>query len=144
VILGLTGDHGKAHVYRAILEGIAFEQRLMTSGAEKGLEKPVESLIALGGGSRSPLWCQIVADVMQRPVSVARQTESTCLGAGMLAAAASGVHGSIKEAASHMSGTTTRFEPGQDSARYERLYAVYEEIYPSLRELFPKLAEATE
>jgi xylulokinase len=145
VIFGLTGDHGKAHVYRAILEGIAFEQRLMTSGAEKGLEKPVESLIALGGGSRSPLWCQIVADVMQRPVSVARQTESTCLGAGMLAAAASGIHGSIKEAADYMSGTTTHFEPGDEgSARYDALYAVYEEIYPSLRKLFPKLTEAVE
>ena len=143
VLVGLTGIHGKAHVYRAILESIAFEQRLMTTGAEKGLERPVEHVIALGGGSRSPLWCQIVADVMQRPVSVAKETESTCLGAGMLAAAAAGLHGSVKEAAEAMSGTNARYEPDEErSARYEKLYGVYEEIYPSLRPLFPKPAEA--
>ena len=85
IMVGWTGAHGKAHAYRAILEGIAFEQRLMTEGAEGALEKPVEHLLAMGGGSRSPLWCQIVADVMRRPVSVTREPESTCLGAGMLA-----------------------------------------------------------
>ena len=145
VIIGLTGAHGKAHVYRAILEGIAFEQRLMTDGAEKGLEEPVEHLIALGGGSRSPLWCQIIADVMRRPVSVVQEAESTCLGAGMLAAAACGMHGSIEEAAEAMSGTRARFEPDEERAdRYARLYGVYREIYPSLRPLFPKLADALE
>lgn len=143
VMVGLTGAHGKAHVYRAILEGIAFEQRLMMSGAEKGLEKPVEHVIALGGGSRSPLWCQIIADILQRPVSVAQETESTCLGAGMLAAAAGGIYGSIKEAAEAMSGTNARFEPNDEGvARYDRLYRVYEEIYPSLSPIFPKLAKA--
>jgi xylulokinase len=145
IMVGLTGVHGKAHVYRAILESIAFEQRLMTNGAEKGLEKPIEHVIALGGGSHSSLWCQIIADVMQRPVSVARETESTCLGAGMLAAAACGIHGSIKEAAEAMSGTSARFEPDEKrAARYDKLYGVYEDIYPSLRHLFPKLTEALE
>lgn len=143
VMIGLTGVHGKAHIYRAILESIAFEQRLMTGGAEKGLEKPVEHVIALGGGSRSSLWCQIVADVMQRPVSVVRETESTCLGAGMLAAAASGMHPSVKEAAKEMSGTSARYEPNEvRTGRYDKLYGVYKEIYPSLRPIFSKLAEA--
>ena len=145
VMVGLTGAHGKAHVYRAILEGIAFEQRLMTDGAEKDLEKPIEHVIALGGGSDSRLWCQIVADITRRPVSVVSETESTCLGAGMLAAAACGMHGSVKEAAEAMSGTRARFEPDENrSDRYERLYGVYKEIYPSLRPLFAKLADALE
>src|SRR5919202_926224 len=82
-IPGRTGAHGKEHAYRAILEGIAFEQRLMTDGAEKGLEKPVERLLAMGGGSNSSLWCQIMADIMQRPLSICQEVESTCLGAGM-------------------------------------------------------------
>lgn len=143
IMVGWTGAHGKAHAYRAILEGIAFEQRLMAEGAERSLEKPVEHVVALGGGSRSQLWCQIIADVMQRPVSVAREPESTCLGAGMLAAAACGLHGGIKEAAEAMSGTGARFEPDEGrSARYDKLYAVYKEIYPSLRPLFPRLTEA--
>lgn len=143
IIVGWTGVHGKAHVYRAILEGIAFEQRLMTEGAEKGLEKPVEHLVALGGGTQSALWCQIIADVMQRPVLVAQEAESTCLGAGMLAAAAAGTHEGIKEAAAAMSSTGARFEPDeQRSARYDRLYEIYKDLYPSLRQIFPKLTEA--
>jgi xylulokinase len=144
VMLGWTGAHGKAHAYRAILEGIAFEQRLMTEAAETGLEKPVEHVLALGGGSGSPLWCQIVADIMRRPVSVTREIESTCLGAGMLAASAVGTHEGIREAAAAMSGTGARFEPDeQRAALYERLYTeVYKEIYPALRPLFPALADA--
>jgi xylulokinase len=127
VMLGWTGLHGKAHAYRAIIEGIAFEQRLMTDGAEKGLEKPIEKLLAMGGGSQSPLWCQIVADIMQRPISVCQELESTCLGAGMLAAAAIGIH---------------------DEKRvefYDRMYTnVYKEIYPQLAPLFSALAETLE
>ncbi len=142
IMVGWTGAHGKAHAYRAILEGIAFEQRLMTDGAQDALEKPVEHLVAMGGGARSPLWCQIIADVMQQPVSVSREPESTCLGAGMLAAAC-GIHPGIKEAAAAMSGTGARFEPDEGrSARYDRLYDVYRELYPSLRQVFPKLTDA--
>lgn len=140
VLLGLTGVHGKAHVYRALLEGIAYEQRFLTTGAEKVLEAPVEKLIALGGGSRSRVWCQILADVMQRRVDVVREAESTCLGAGMLAAAAVGVHDSIAAAGEAMSGTSLGFEPDPEtSARYDRLYDVYRDIYPSLRPLFARL-----
>jgi xylulokinase len=144
VLLGLTGVHGKSHVYRALLEGIAFEQRLLTSGAEEALGEPVTDVIALGGGSRSPVWCQIIADVMRRKVSVVREPESTCLGAGMLAAAAVGLHESIPAAAAMMSGVSTSFEPEpQTAATYDRLYEVYRDIYPSTRELFARLAEAT-
>lgn len=143
ILLGLTGVHGKSHVYRALLEGIAFEQRLLTSGAENALAKPVTDLIVLGGGSRSAVWCQIIADVMQRRVSVVREPESTCLGAGMLAASAVGIHESVPAAAAAMSGTSTSFEPEEGTVEvYDRLYQVYRDIYPANRELFARLAEA--
>ena len=144
VMFGWTGAHGKAHAYRAILEGIAFEQRLMTDQMETGLERPVEHVLVLGGGAASQLWCQTVADVMRRPVSVTQEIESTCLGAGMLAAAATGTHEGIREAAAAMSGEGDRFEPYEKRAEfYDRLYTdVYKEIYPRLAPLFPALAEA--
>ena len=143
VLLGMTGIHGKAHVYRALLEGVAYEQRFLTTGAEAVLEAPVEELIVLGGGSRSAIWCQMIADVMQRRVDVVREAESTCLGAGMLAAAAVGVHESITAAADAMSGTSRTFEPDpESSARYDRFYEVYRDIYPSLRPLFARLSAA--
>ena len=67
-------DPRQGHVYRAILEGLAFEQRLLTDGAEAVLEKPLEQLVILGGGSRSAVWCQIIADVLRRPPHVVRET----------------------------------------------------------------------
>lgn len=143
VLLGLTGAHGKSHVYRALLESIAYEQRMLTTGAEQASGRTIDELVALGGGSRSPVWCQMIADVMQRDVLVVREPESTCLGAGMLAAAAVGLHGSIREAADAMSGTARRFVPDQDrAAAYDALYDVYRDIYPSLCTLFRRLAEA--
>lgn len=143
VLLGLTGAHGKSHVYRALLESIAYEQRLLTSGAEQVLEKPIEEVLALGGGSRSAIWCQILADVMRRDVVVVREPESTCLGAGMLAAAATGLYPSIPDAATAMSGTARRFTPDpRVTEEYDRLYEVYRDLYPALRELFPRLAGA--
>ena len=136
-LVGLTGSHGKSHVYRALLEGIAFEQRLLTDGAEAGLEAPVSEIIALGGGSRSPVWCQIIADVLRRPVRVVNQPESTSLGAGMLAAAAVGLHESIGQAAAAMSAATAHFEPDPARAEtYGELYAVYRTIYPALKETY--------
>ena len=144
VILGLTGIHGKSHVYRALLEGIAFEQRLLTEGAEAVLADPVERLVVLGGGSRSPVWCQIISDVLRRPIDIVREPESTSLGAGMLAAAALGLHGSIADAAAAMSGTSRRHEPnGRTADRYDALFAVYRDIYPSLAPIFGRLAAAT-
>lgn len=144
VLLGLTGMHGKSHVYRALLESIAFEQRLLTSGAEQVLEAPIEELVALGGGSRSAIWCQILADVLQRSIHVVREPESTCLGAGMLAATAIGLHDSVHDAAASMSATGAVFTP--DPARvdvYDRLYEVYRDVYPALQSLFPRLSAAT-
>lgn len=142
VLIGLTGIHGKSHVYRALLEGIALEQRLLTTGAESVLSEPISEVVALGGGSRSAVWCQIIADVMKRRLVVVREPESTCLGAGMLAAAAVGIHGSVVEAAAAMSGTSAGFEPdAATSATYDRIYDVYRDIYPANRALFGRLAE---
>jgi len=141
VMFGWNGSHTKAHAYRSILEGIAFEVRLMTDGVEAGIEAPIERLAAMGGGSRSPLWCQIVADVTGREVVVCKEVETTALGAAMQAAAATGAFGDIREAAEAMSGEGATYSPDERSAsRYEQLYTnVYKEIYPSVAPLFKAL-----
>ena len=122
VFLGLSARHGKSHLYRALLEGPAMEQRLSTAGAERALGVPVERFRMMGGGSRSPLWCQIFA--------------------GMLAAAAVGLYASIAEAAAAMSGTRHVYQPDEPaSSAYDRLYDVYRQPYPTLRETFAKRKE---
>jgi xylulokinase len=142
--VGVAGMHGKAHVYRAILESIALEQRLLTEGAEETLPEGIAEIMTMGGGSQSRLWCQILADVLQRPVRVMDEPECTALGAGIHAASAVGLHPTITDAASAMSRVARTFDPDAATAEtYEKLYQVYREIYPSLREVFTRLAEAT-
>jgi xylulokinase len=142
VLFGLRGAHKKAHVYRAVLEGLAYEQRLETEAMEKGLGQPVERFFAMGGGSRSPLFCQMMADVTGRPVTSCQEVETTCLGAGMMALAA--MDGSdLRDVAAAMSGEGAGYEPNEQRADfYDRIYNdVYKELYPRLSALFPALAE---
>lgn len=143
IMVGLTGVHGRAHIYRAILEGIAFELRLCVEHAEAGLGRPVSEFVTMGGGSRSPFWCQLLADVLQRPIVLAGEDEATCLGAAMLAAAGAGVHDGIEAASSAMSSLGRRFEPDPAApAVFDALYAAYRAVYPALAPVFPTLGRA--
>lgn len=142
VLFGLSPRHGKAHFYRAILEGLALEQRLSTTGAEAAMGMRTERFRLMGGGTQSRLWCQILADVLERPVEIAREAEATCLGAGMLAAAGAGLFPSIQEAADAMSGVGRVYDPETaQAARYSRLFDVYKDIYPALRDQFARLKD---
>jgi len=145
IIAGWRGSHGKPHLYRAILEGIAFEQRLATSGVEAATGLPIERFIAMGGGSRSPLWCQIVADITGKPVTRSASPEATCLGAAILAATAAGLHSDVREAASAMVRLGETFAPNQESqAIYDRLYEeVYRHLFPSLQAPLDRLDALT-
>jgi xylulokinase len=144
ILFGLAGHHGRQHIFRAIMEGIAFEQRLAFEGMEPQLDQPIELLLTTGGGSRSALWRQIVADVTGKSVVACREAETTSLGAGMQAAAAAGWHQSVREAAEAMSGVGARHTPDASVAtRYDELFAVYREIYPRTAPLHQALQRAT-
>jgi xylulokinase len=135
IVVGWRGFHRPVHLYRAILEGIAFEQRLNITGVEAALGRPVESLVAVGGGARSDLWCQTIADVTGKPVVRSSTTEAAALGAGVLAAAAAGLHPDVPHAALAM----TRLQPDPirpDGWRHERYRRLYEDVYLNL---FPAL-----
>jgi xylulokinase len=141
VMVGFTGSHTRAHIYRAILEGIACELRLCLEHAERTLATPISEFVAMGGGSRSPFWCQLLADVLQRPIVLAGEDEATCLGAGMLATVGAGIHPDIDAASTAMSSLGIRYEPNADAAAtFDRLYAAYRAVYPALAPVFPALA----
>lgn len=140
IVIGWSGHHGRAHLYRAILEGIAFEQRKSLDGIAKAAGSIVE-LVVMGGGSKSDLWCQILADVTGREVVRAGTPEATALGAGLLAAVAAGWHADLDAAARAMTSTGDRFAPGQARATYERLYAeVYDGLYADVSDRLQRLA----
>ena len=135
IIVGWRGTHQLAHLYRAILEGVAFEQHLGTLGVEKALGQSVNRYIAIGGGAQSNLWCQIIADITNKPVFRATTTEATALGAGILAAVAAGCFADARQAAQEMAHILPQpTEP--DSSRHEFYNSLFEEVY---RPLFPAL-----
>jgi len=145
ITVGWTGSHGREHFYRALLEGIAFEQRLSTEGIERAIGQPITEYIALGGGSKSALWCQIVADVTGRRVTRANTPEATCLGAGVLAAVAAGWYDDARSAAAVMTSAGEFFDPQPATQQiYDRLYReVYLGLYPALRISLRRLTELT-
>lgn len=142
VMMGFTGAHNSAHVYRAMLEGVAFELRLCLEEAEPKLSEPIRQFIAMGGGTRSPLWCQIFADILNRPITLAGSDEATALGAGILATVGSGLHPDVATAVSAMTTTSQRYEPTAEGvATYEHLYQTYRTIYPALKTVFAAAAQ---
>lgn len=145
ITVGWTGEHGREHLYRAILEGIAFEQRLATEGVEAAIGQPLEDYVVMGGGSKSPLWCQIIADVSGKRVVRSANPEATCLGAGMLAAVAVGWYRDVAEAAAAMTRTGATYEPvPATQGIYNQLYRdVYVGLYPALRSSLQRLTQLT-
>ncbi len=135
-LIGLTPAHGLGHVYRAVLEGLTLETvRAHEAMAAAGV--PVERIVVIGGGARSRLWTQMVADATGREVAVQDTVEATALGAGMTAAFGAGWYGSIREAAEAMRGAhcVIRPEPGR-AERYRELLDIQGRLYPANAEIF--------
>jgi len=145
ITIGWTGAHGRAHFYRALLEGIAYEQRLVGDGMMSALGQRFSEYVAMGGGSRSDLWLQIIADVTGVPVVRSTTTEATCLGAAILTATAVGWYSDVQSAADAMTNTAERFIPDPATqAIYEPLYqAVYKPLFPTLQALSNRLTVLT-
>ena len=135
IVVGWRGMHSTVHLFRSILEGIAFEQRLCTSGVEKVTGHNTNRFIVIGGGARSTLWCQIIADVTGTQVVRADTTEAAALGAGILAACAVGWYPNVREAVNVMSHLLPdTFTP--DPKRHEFYSKIFEQVYCHL---FPAL-----
>jgi xylulokinase len=142
LVVGWRGVHTRAHLYRAILEGIAFEVRLHIEGVEAALAQPVRSLVAMGGGTRSRHWPRIIADVTGKPIFLAETPEAAALGAGIQAAAGVGCFAGVREAADAMTHMRdVPVEPDADGhAFYTRLYEeVYRHLFPALRPYVDRL-----
>jgi xylulokinase len=143
IIIGLRGIHGPEHLFRAILEGIAFEQRLHTIGVKNVLDIDVDYYVVTGGGSKSDLWCQIIADVTGIPVRRTLEKEITALGAGILVAVALGNFPDIDTAVHTMVHLEAQeFHPKKENHQlYSKLFEnVYINLYPSLKNSLKQLA----
>lgn len=138
---GLTAAHTRGHLIRSILEGVAFSLRDSLE-IFRELTIPVEQIRASGGGSRSPLWRQIQADIYGKEVVTLTESEGSALGAALLAGVAAKAYGSVEESADAAIHVREHVAPDpRRSAVYEHLYQVYRSLYPATRDLAHRLAE---
>ncbi len=140
-IIGFSGGHTRAHVYRAILEGLAYALR---DGAERSTKRsgtPITELRVAGGGSQSNQAMQITADVFGLPASRPHLYEASGLGAAIDAAVGLKLHPDFDTAIKEMTRLGNTFEPNpQAQAVYEELYQnVYQKMYARLKPLYEGL-----
>ncbi len=144
ITVGWTPAHRREHFYRAILEGVAYEERLALEHFVAAIGQPIDDLILMGGGARSAVWCQIIADVVGRPVRRAGTAEASNLGAAILAAAAVGWYSDVRSAADAMTSVGRAFEPDAATGEiYSRLFEVYRDLYPALQPHLYRLSNLT-
>ncbi len=134
---GFTESHGAGEFYRAVLEGLAFETKVLLDRLEVPAGR-VEEIVVLGGGSASSAWIEILASVLNRPLAISATTEATALGAAILATSAVGlVPGGVAAAAEAMAGVERRVEPNPELvAVYAPAARSYAQLYPALKEWF--------
>lgn len=132
-LVGITAQHTRAHIIRAILEGVAFSLRdTLTIFSELGV--PAESIRLGGGGARGELWQQIQADVYGMPVDLIAADEGAAYGAGLLAGVGVGIWPSVEAATDSAVHVAKRVKPApQNISLMNRQYAEYRKLYPALR-----------
>jgi xylulokinase len=134
-LVGLAASHGRGHIVRALMEGVAFSLRdTLSIFAE--LRVPVDSVRLGGGGSRSGLWRQIQADVYGHSVDMAQADEGAAYGAAMLAGVGIGLWPTVDAACDALvrRATQTRPQPEVVALMNER-YNTYRRLYPALRSI---------
>jgi gluconokinase len=137
--VGLTLQHGAAHMARALLEGIALRFRSLAEMlAEAGCE--LSEVRASGGFVQSPLWLQITASALKRELRLPASGETSCWGAAAWALIGAGALGSLEEAGALVA-LEGSVQPDAGQAEvYERLYPIYARLYANLLPSFEEIA----
>ena len=134
--VGLTIRHDLRHLTRAVLEGVAFGLKdgldLMVAS---GLTPPAQ-IRASGGGTRSRLWCQILADVLGAEIAIVPTEEGAAYGAAILAAVGAGWFPSVEEATERVVTVEPVATPTEDVGLYREAHAAYQGLYPALSPTF--------
>ena len=137
--IGMSMDTTRADMTQAVLEGVAFAIRDSFEIA-KSLGINIEETKICGGGAKSPLWKNIIANVLNIKVNVIESEEGPGLGGAMLAAVACGEYASVEEAAAKIVKVIDTIEPNAEiAAKYDAKYNKFKEIYPTVKGLYDTL-----
>ena len=138
--VGLTVRHTRAHLTRAVIEGVSFGLRDSFELMKKAGLPPIKQVRASGGGTKSALWRQILADVLQAEIVTINTAEGAAYGAAILAAVGVEAFDSVESACEQLIRVTGRTEMGKDTAVYNQIYLHYRDLYPALKPTFQRLA----
>jgi xylulokinase len=129
----------RAHLVRAVLEGVAYNSRWLHDAVERFVGRRLDPIRLIGGGAASALWCQIHADVMGRTLErVAEPLHANLRGAAILAGLALGEFD--QDAVERLVPVDARFEPSPDTeATYEHLFAEFPRLYRAQKSMFARL-----
>jgi len=134
-LVGLTASHTRAHVIRAVMEGVAFSLKDAFTIFDE-MKIPVTSIRLGGGGARSPLWRQIQADVYGHEVEIVAAEEGAAYGAAILAGVGAGGWKSVDEACDRVVKVAKRIEPNPAASKaMQAAYQTYRKIYPALSQI---------
>lgn len=140
VFFGLTLSHGRAHLFRAVLEAVAFGFMHHVEILKDMGIKPTQAFLS-NGGARSPLWKQIVLDVVGLPGTYVPNHPGSCIGAAFVAMDGVGAAPEWKPLHRFLQrGERIDYSP-ENHQRYEHYFTVYRDLYERLRTLFPELGE---
>lgn len=138
--VGLTLAHGRGHLIRAIMEGVTYSMRDSLEIIE-GLGVPVRQIRASGGGSRSPFWRQVQADVFGRPVVTINVDEGPAYGVALLAAVGAGAYKTVQEACHATIRPENETKTDRKAKkRYDAAFPEYQQLYRSLKGDFQRIA----
>lgn len=140
--VGLTVRHTRAHLTRAVLEGVAFGLRDSFELMKNAGLPAITQVRASGGGVKSALWRQILADVLQAEIVTINTAEGAAYGAAILAAVGTGAFESVATACQQLIRVTGSARPGRDTAVYDQLYPLYRQLYPALKPTFDATQQA--
>ncbi|MDD3767085.1 MAG: xylulokinase [Eubacteriales bacterium] len=133
VFFGLTAKHTKAHLLRAVMEGVTFSLKDCLEVLSE-LDIAPSQVRASGGGAKSRLWRQMQADVFQKEVVTTTSSEGGALGVAILAAVGAGIYKDVQEACTQLVKVKNSVAPSSNA--YRANYDKYKKIYQSLKDLF--------
>jgi xylulokinase len=140
--VGLTVRHNRSHMARAVLEGVAFGlhdsmQLILAAGLDE-----ISQVRVSGGGSRSRLWRQIIADILGSDLVTVNTTEGAAYGAALLAGVGTGTWASVEEACTVCVKVMEKVQPEERAVEvYWNLYPKYRDLYPALKPTFHAVAD---
>jgi xylulokinase len=139
--VGLTNRHTRAHLTRAVLEGVAFGLKDIFSLMQNVGMREIDQVRVSGGGAKSSVWRQILADVLESELVTVNTTEGGAYGAALLAGVAASVWPNVDTACAQTIRVSDRIEPNMANvSRYAEMYRQYQSLYPALRSISDSLS----